>query len=129
MDEEGLALILRKFNRLFKIKKGDFKNTISKFAEKPKGDSSGTTVGWTKREKNPRGIQCNECVGYGHIRAKCANLQGNVFNVTYSDESDKEDPKMGGNYLGFESPYESSNYATPNLHDSSENESEGEDDL
>jgi hypothetical protein len=45
MDEEGLALILRKFNRLFKIKKGDFKNTISKFAKKPKGDSSGTTVG------------------------------------------------------------------------------------
>jgi hypothetical protein len=52
MDEEDPSLIDRKLNRLF------------------------------KRENNHRGIQCHECGGYGHILAKCANLQGNTFNVT-----------------------------------------------
>jgi hypothetical protein len=93
MDEEDLALIVRKFNRLFKTKKGNFKNTYSKFSEKPKEDSNATTIGGREREKNPHGIQCHECGRYGHIRAKCTNLQGNAFNVTHSDESDKDDPE------------------------------------
>jgi len=102
MDEEDLTLIVRQLNRLL------------------------------KSEKNPRRIQCHECGGYGHIRAKYANLQGNAYNVTHSDEYDKDDPGKGVNYLAFttyKSPHESSKYPTPNPHDSSENESEEEDDL
>jgi hypothetical protein len=132
MDEEDLALIVRKFNRLFKTKKGNFRNTYSKFTEKPKDYSSATTIGRREREKNPHGIQCHECGCYGHIWAKCANLQGNAFNITHSDEYDKDDPGKGVNYLAFttyKSPHESSKYPTPNPHDSSENESEEEDDL
>jgi hypothetical protein len=98
MVEEDLALIVRKLNRLLK---------------------------W---EKNSRGIQCNECGGYGHIRAKCANLQGNAFNITLCDksDSDKIDETSGKdlNFLAFagsyDSPHESNNYYSEN------NESEDE---
>jgi hypothetical protein len=54
------------------------------------------------------------------------------FNATHSDESDKDDLEEGINYLAFvascKSSHESSEYATPDLHESSEGESE-EDDL
>jgi RNA-binding protein YhbY len=51
MYEEDMALIVRKFNRLFKTGKGNFRNTYSKFAEKPNDDSSVATIGRREREK------------------------------------------------------------------------------
>jgi uncharacterized protein YifE (UPF0438 family) len=45
-------------------------------------------------KKDPRGPQCFECSGFGHIRTKCANLKkqrGKAFNATLSDESEKEE--------------------------------------
>jgi hypothetical protein len=72
MDEEDLALFVRKLNRFF------------------------------KREKNHRGIQCHECEDYGHIRAKCANLQGNAFNATLSDDFENDEtPGKDSNYLAL----------------------------
>jgi hypothetical protein len=131
MDEEDMAMFVRKFKSFLKHKKGNFSSTSYKSIEKPKGDSSGATVGIRIREKNPHGIQCHECGGYGHIRAKCANLKGNAFNATHSDESNKDDLKEGINYLAFvascKSSHESSEYATPELHESSEGESEDDD--
>lgn len=87
MYKEDLALIVRKLDRLL------------------------------KREKNPRGIQCHECGCYGHIWAKCANLQGNAFNVTLHDkfDCDKIDETYGEdlNFLAFaysyDGPHKSSN--------------------
>jgi len=122
MYEEDMALIVRKFNRLFKTGKGNFRNTYSKFAEKPNDDSSVATIGRREREKNSCGIQCHECGGYGHIRANCANLQGNTFNVTHNDESNKDDLEKHVNFLAFMTSYKSP-------HDSYDNESQEEDDL
>jgi len=126
MDEEDLALIVRKFNRLFKTKKGNFRNTYSKFTEKPKDYSSATTIGRREREKNPHGIQCHECGCYGHIWAKCANLQGNAFNITHSDEYDKDDLEKDSNYLAFaasyDSPHESNDYYFENGESKEDNE-------
>jgi len=45
-------------------------------------------------KKDPRGPQCFECSGFGHIRTECANLKklkGKAFNATLSDESEKEE--------------------------------------
>jgi uncharacterized FlaG/YvyC family protein len=90
--DEDLPLIVRKLNRLF------------------------------KRENNHCSIQCHECGGYGHILAKCANLQGNAFNVTLCNEyeSDKIEETSGKdlNFLAFatsyDSPHEFNNYYSEN---------------
>jgi hypothetical protein len=96
MDEEDLTLIVRQLNRLL------------------------------KSEKNPRRIQCHECGGYGHIRAKYANLQGNAYNVTHSDEYDKDDLEKDSNYLAFaasyDSPHESNDYYFENGESKEDNE-------
>jgi hypothetical protein len=45
-------------------------------------------------KKDPRGPQCYECLGFGHIKTKCANLnkiKGKAFNATLNDESEKEE--------------------------------------
>jgi hypothetical protein len=45
-------------------------------------------------KKDPRGPQCFECSGFGHIKTECANLKklkGKAFNTTLSDESEKEE--------------------------------------
>jgi hypothetical protein len=98
MDEEVVALIVRKLNRLF------------------------------KREKNPRGIQCHECGGYGYIRAKCANLQSNAFNVTLCDESDSdkidETSRKDLNFLAFAASYDSPHEPNNNYFENSESEDE-----
>jgi hypothetical protein len=44
-------------------------------------------------KKDPRGPQCFECSGFGHIRTECVNLKkqrGKTFNATLSDEFEKE---------------------------------------
>jgi hypothetical protein len=61
-------------------------------------------------KKDPRGPQCFECSGFGHIRTECANLKkqrGKAFNATFSDESEKEEetPKEE-NFLAFVAPHE-----------------------
>lgn len=77
---------------------------------------------------------------YGHIQSECANFlksKGKALNATQSDDSDSKDKKDTSNevanYVAFtasyESSHESSKYTTPNLHDSSDGESEEEDNL
>jgi heterodisulfide reductase subunit B len=96
MDKEDLDLIVKKLDRLL------------------------------KREKNPRGIQCHECGCYGHIWAKCANLQGNAFNVTLHNESDcdKIDETYGEdlNFLAFACSYGCPHKSSNDYFENSESE-------
>jgi hypothetical protein len=44
-------------------------------------------------KKDPRGLRCFECSGFGHIWADCGSLKqgkGKAYNVTLSDESEEE---------------------------------------
>lgn len=66
-------MFVRRFRKFFKPKKGNFRNT-PKFVEKSKDDSDGATQGKKKKDKSSRGIQCHECLGYGHIQTECANF-------------------------------------------------------
>lgn len=135
MDDEKLAMFVRRFRKFFKPKKGNFRNKNSKFFEKSKCDSKETTQKkneTVKKDKNSRGIKCYEHSRYGHIWVECANLnksKGKALNPTQStDKSDKDDPedtpKEGVNYLAFTASYESSQesheYNTLNMHDSSD---------
>jgi hypothetical protein len=56
-------------------------------------------------KKDPRGPQCFECSGFGHIRTECANMKkqrGKAFNATLSDESEKEkETPEEGKFLAF----------------------------
>jgi hypothetical protein len=60
-----------------------------------------------EEKKDPRGPRCFECSGFGHIRADCGNLKkgkGKAYNVTLSDESEKEAPESE-KFLAFVAPH------------------------
>jgi hypothetical protein len=61
-------------------------------------------------KKDPRGPQCFECSGFGHIRTECANLKkprGKAFNATLNDESEKEEETLEEEkFLAFVAPHE-----------------------
>ena len=73
-DDEELAFIARRY----------FKNEhrISKRFGKPKESTR------DRNERDPRGLKCYECSGYGYVRKDCANLMSNkpkdkkAFNIT-----------------------------------------------
>jgi hypothetical protein len=77
-------------------------------------------------KKDPRGPQCFECSGFGHIRTECANLKkqrGKAFNATLSDESEKEEkaPEEEKS-LAFVAPYEDKEDSQSYYSDNSEEE-------
>jgi hypothetical protein len=51
LNEEDLALFVRRFSKFFKPKKGNFRNT-PKFVEKSKDDYDGATQGTKEKDKN-----------------------------------------------------------------------------
>jgi hypothetical protein len=61
-------------------------------------------------KKDPRGPQCFECSGFGHIRTECANLKkqrGKAFIATLNDESEKEEETPEEEkFLAFIAPQE-----------------------
>jgi hypothetical protein len=61
-------------------------------------------------KKDPKGPQCFECSGFGHIKTEFANLNkqgGKAFHVTLSDESEKEEEALEEEkFLAFVAPYE-----------------------
>jgi len=86
-------------NNKFKMK---FSDTLRKAPHTTKPEEA--------EKKDPRGPQCFECSGFGHIKIECANLKklkGKAFNATLSDESEKEEetPKEE-KFLAFVAPYE-----------------------
>jgi hypothetical protein len=69
-----------------------------------------TTESEEAEKKDPRGHQCFECSGFGHIKTKCANLKKlkrKAFNATLSDESEKEEETPEEEkFLAFVAPHE-----------------------
>jgi uncharacterized protein (UPF0335 family) len=58
-----------------------------------------------EESKDPRGPQCHECSGYGHIRIHCGNLRmnnGRALQVTLSDD---EETSGEGNFMAFTSNF------------------------
>lgn len=43
--------------------------------KKCKDDSREATQGNKVNDKNPQGIKCHECLGFGHIQTECLNFQ------------------------------------------------------
>jgi hypothetical protein len=58
-------------------------------------------------KKDPRGLRCFECSGFGHIQADCGNLKEGkrkAYNVTLSDESEEKEPPESEKFLAFVAP-------------------------
>jgi hypothetical protein len=104
IDEVAMAMLAKNFTRFMKNKK--FKR---KFFDRLKMAPNTAEPGEAEK-KDPRGPQCFECLGFGHIKTECANLKkikAKAFNATLSDESEKEEeaPKEE-KFLAFMAPYE-----------------------
>jgi hypothetical protein len=64
-------------------------------------------------KKDPRGLRCYECLGFGHIRADCGNLKqgkGKAYNATLSDESEEEEAPELEKFLAFVAPHVEEEY-------------------
>jgi hypothetical protein len=84
IDEDAVAMLAKNFERCMKNKK--FFDRLRKAPHTAESEEA--------EKKDPRGPQCFECSGFGHIRTECANLKklkGKAFNATLSDESEKEE--------------------------------------
>jgi hypothetical protein len=97
-DDEEMAMMARKFKKFLRnnenFRSRESKNSVNSSHE----------------------VKCYECGGVGHIHADCGNLinlKGNAFNVTQSDESDKEEQAENvANYVAFKTSYDSEHEAS-----------------
>jgi hypothetical protein len=104
IDEDAMAMLAKNFERFMKNNK--FKKKFSNRLRKAPYTAKSEEV----EKKDPRGPQCFECSGFGHIRNECTNLKklkGKAFNTTLSNESEKEEktPKEEI-FLAFVAPHE-----------------------
>jgi hypothetical protein len=104
VDEDAVAMLAKNFERFMKNNK--FKKKFSDRLRK----AHHTTDTEEAKKKDPRGPQCFECLGFGHIRTECANLKkqrGKAFNATLSNESEKEEEALKEEkFLAFVALYE-----------------------
>jgi hypothetical protein len=99
-EEKVVAMLAKNFRRLMKDER--FKKKFSEKVKKPLREAEPEE----EEKKDPRGPQCFECSGFGHIRADCGNLKkrkGKAYNVTLSDESEEEAPESE-KFLAFVAP-------------------------
>jgi hypothetical protein len=86
-EEKAVAMLAKNFRRLMKDDR--FKKRFSERVKKSPREAEPEK----EDKKDPRGLRCFECSGFGHIRADCGNLRkgmGKAYNVTLSDESEEE---------------------------------------
>jgi hypothetical protein len=91
VDEDAVAMLAKNFECFMKNNK--FKKKFSDRLRK----APHTTDTEEAEKKDPRGPQCFECSGFGHIKIECANLKkqrGKAFNATLIDESEKEEEAL-----------------------------------
>jgi hypothetical protein len=103
IDEDVVAMLAKNFKRFMKNNK--FKK---KFSDKPK-KAPHTAELEEVEKKDPRGSQCFECSGFGHIKTECANLKkkAKAFNATLSNEFEKEEEAPEEEkFLAFVAPYD-----------------------
>jgi hypothetical protein len=97
-------MLAKNFKRF--IKNNKFKKKFSDRLRK----APHTAKSEEAEKKDPRGPQCFECSGFGHIKTKCTNmkkLKGKAFNATLSDESEKEEETpREEKFLAFVAPHE-----------------------
>jgi hypothetical protein len=102
IDEDEVAMLAKNFERFMKNNKFKFFDRLRK--------ASHTAESEEAEKKDPKGPQCFECSGFGYIRTECANLKklkGKAFNVTLSDESEKEEETLKEEkFLAFVAPHE-----------------------
>jgi hypothetical protein len=103
IDEDAVAMLAKNFKRFMKNNK--FKKNFSDRLRKAPHIAESEEA----EKKDPRGPQCFECSGFGHIRTESANLKelkGKSFNATLKDESkrEQENPKEE-NFLAFVAPH------------------------
>jgi len=87
IDEDVVAMLAKNFEQFMK------NNKFKKFSDRLR-KAPHTAESEEAEKKDPRGPQCFECSGFGHIKTECTNLKklkGKAFNVTLSDESEKEE--------------------------------------
>jgi hypothetical protein len=88
VDEDAVAMLAKNFECFMKNNK--FRKKFSNRLRK----APHTTDTEEAEKKDPKGPQCFECSGFGHIRTECAYLKkqrGKAFNATLSDESEKDE--------------------------------------
>jgi hypothetical protein len=102
-EEDAVAMLAKNFGIL--MRNDWFKK---KFFEKLKKAPREFELEEAEK-KDPRGLRCFECSGFGHIRANCGNLkQGKrkAYNATLSDESEEEESPAQDQFLAFVAPHE-----------------------
>jgi hypothetical protein len=104
IDEDAVAMLAKNFERVLKNNK--FQKKFSDRLRKALHTAESEEV----EKKDPKGPQCFECSGFGHIRTECANLKklkGKAFNATLSDESEKEEETPEEEkFMAFMAPHE-----------------------
>jgi hypothetical protein len=97
-EENVVAMLTQNFDRLMKNDK--FKK---KFTERLRKVSK-------EAEKNPpRGPQCFECFGFGHVRADCRNLKQakeKANNATLSESEEDKTSKKDQKFSAFVAPHD-----------------------
>ncbi|WJX28187.1 beta-glucosidase [Trifolium repens] len=93
VDEEDLSkdivLLGRQFNKILKSVDRRPRKNVQHI--QPDFSKQGNTS--AKTETDDKGVQCNECEGYGHIRSECTTYlkkQKKGLSVSWSDEDDFE---------------------------------------
>ncbi|KAI8530432.1 hypothetical protein RHMOL_Rhmol11G0057700 [Rhododendron molle] len=91
LDQEEMALFVKKFGKFFKKNKT--------FGPSSKDKNGRSSKGKERKESKSSSPQCYECMGFGHIAQDCANKQKNKsYNVRTWDDSDSDDEEnCGGN--------------------------------
>ncbi|XP_059428598.1 uncharacterized protein LOC132162380 [Corylus avellana] len=77
-DDEKIALIVRKFQKIFKPRSENFKGRDHKKSVNAKHEGRENSQDrnvFDQKEKFSRGRKCHECGGIGHIRVDCGNLK------------------------------------------------------
>jgi hypothetical protein len=101
-EEKAVAMLAKNFKRLMRDDR--FKK---KFSEKMK-NAPREAEPEEAEKKDPRGLRCFECSGFGHIRADCGNLKKGkrkAYNVTLSDELEEEEEALESEkFLAFVAP-------------------------
>jgi hypothetical protein len=86
-EKEAVAMLARNFGRL--MRNDRFKKKFFERLKKVPKESEPEEA----EKKDPKGLRCFECSGFGHIQADCGNLKqgkGKAYNATLSDELKKK---------------------------------------